>query len=56
MYDAVANFRTCSSLINGFSITTKLRQGSTLNLFLFIIAMDELTKAIQCDTLMYVIC
>ena len=48
MYDAaVANVRTCESLTSDFSITIGLHQGYTLSPFLFVIVMDELTRAIQ---------
>jgi len=44
---AVANVRTCGSLTSDFLITIGLHQGSALSLFLFVIVMDELTRAIQ---------
>ena len=48
MYDGVAaNVRTCGGITSDFSITIRLHQGSALNLFLFAIVMDELTRAIQ---------
>jgi len=48
MYDGVvANVRTCESIISDFSITIGLHQGSALSSFLFVIVMDELTRANQ---------
>jgi len=48
MYDgAVANVRTCGGITSDFSITIELHQGSALSLFLFVIVMDEVTRAIQ---------
>jgi len=48
MYDgAVVNVRTCGGITSDFSITIGLHQGSTLSPFLFVIVMDELTRAIQ---------
>ena len=48
MYDGVvANVRTCGGITNDFSITIELHQGSALSPFLFVIVMDELTRAIQ---------
>ena len=48
MYDgAMANVKTCGSLTSDFFITIGLHQGSALSLFLFIIVMDELIRAIQ---------
>ena len=43
----MANVRTCGDITSNFSITTGLHQGSALSSFLFIIVMDELTRAIQ---------
>jgi len=48
IYDRiVANVRTCGGITSDFSITIGLHQGFVLSLFLFVIVMDELTKAIQ---------
>jgi len=48
MYDrVVANVRTCGGIISDFSITIGLHQESTLTPLLFVIVMDELTRAIQ---------
>ena len=48
MYDGVvANVRTCGGITSDFSITIGLHQGSALSPFLFVIVMDELTRAIQ---------
>ena len=48
MYDEiVANVRTCECITSDFSITIGLHQGSALSPFLFVILMDELTRAIQ---------
>jgi len=48
MYDGVvANVRTCGGITSDFSITIRLHQGSALSPFLFVIVMDELTRAIQ---------
>ena len=50
MYDrVVANVRTCGCITNDFSIIIGLHQGFALSLFLFVIVMNELTKAIQDD-------
>ena len=35
------------AITSDFSITIRLHHGSTLSLFLFVIVMDELTRAIQ---------
>ena len=55
MYDVVANVRTCGGITSDFSITIGLHQGSALNSFLFIIVIDELTRAIQDEILVYAI-
>jgi len=48
MYDrVVANVRTCRDITSDFCITIGLHQGSALSPFLFVIVMDELTRAIQ---------
>ena len=48
IYDGiVANIRTCGGITSDFFITIGLHQGSALSLFLFVIVMDELTRAIQ---------
>jgi len=48
MYDGVvANVRTCEGITSDFSITIGLHQGSAFSPFLFVILMDELTRAIQ---------
>ena len=48
MYDrVVTNVRTCEGITSDFSITIGLHQGSALSPFLFVIVMDELTRAIQ---------
>jgi len=48
MYDGVViNVRTCGGITSDFSIIFRLHQGSTLSLFLFVIMMDDLTRAIQ---------
>jgi len=48
MYDgAMPNVRTCESLTSDFSFTIGLHQGFVLSLFLFVIVMDEITRAIQ---------
>ena len=48
MYDGVvANVRTCGGITSDFSIIIGLHQGSALSPFLFVIVMDELTRAIQ---------
>ena len=48
MYDGVvANDRTYGGITSDFSITIGLHQGSTLSPFLFVIVIDELTRAIQ---------
>ena len=52
VYDrVVANVRTCGGITSDFSITIGLHQGSALSPFLFVIIMDELTKAIQNEIL-----
>ena len=43
----MANIRTCGGITSDFSITIELHQESALSLFLFVIVMDELTRAIQ---------
>ena len=53
MYDGVvANVRTCGDITSDFSITIRLHQVSALSPFLFVIVMDELTRAIQ-DEIMW---
>ena len=47
MYDVLVNVRTCGDITSDFSITIGLHQGSSLSPFLFVIVMDELTRAIQ---------
>ena len=48
MYDGVvANVRTCRGITSDFSIIIGLHQGSALISFLFVIVIDELTRAIQ---------
>jgi len=48
MYDGVvANVRTCGGITSDFSITIGLHRGSALIPFLFVIEMDELTRAIH---------
>jgi len=48
MYDGVvANVRNYGSITSDFSITIGLHQVSILSPFLFVIVMDELTRAIQ---------
>jgi len=48
MYDeVVANVRTCGGITSDFSITIGLHQGFALSPFLFVIVMDELTRAIR---------
>ena len=48
MHDGVvANVITCGGITSDFSITIRLHQGSILSSFLFVIVMDELTRAIQ---------
>ena len=48
MYDGVVtNVRTCGGITSDFFITIGLHQGSALSPFLFVIVMDELTRAIQ---------
>ena len=48
MYDrVVANVRTCGDITSDFSITIGLHLGSALSPFLFVMVMDELTRAIQ---------
>ena len=48
MYDGVvANIRTCGGITSDFSVTIGLHQGSAMSPFLFVIVMDELTRAIQ---------
>ena len=52
MYDrVVANVRTCGGITSNFSIAIGLHQGSALSPCLFVIVMDELTKAIQDEIL-----
>jgi len=47
IYDGVvASIRSCGGITNDFSITIGLHQGSALSPFLFVIVMDELTRAI----------
>ena len=43
----MVNVRTCGGITSDFSITIGLHQGSALSPFLFVIVMDELTRAIQ---------
>ena len=43
----VENIRTCGGITSNFSITIGLHQGSALSPFLYVIVMDELTRAIQ---------
>jgi len=48
MYDGVVeNIRTCGDITSNFSITIGLHKGSALSSFLFVIVMDERTRAIQ---------
>ena len=48
MYDGVVtNVRTCGGMTSDFSITIGLHQGCALSPFLFVIVMDEFTRAIQ---------
>jgi len=48
MYDGVVVYvRTCGGITSNFSITIELHEGSALSPFLFVIVMDELTRAIQ---------
>ena len=48
MYDeVVANVRTCGAITNNFSITIGWHQEFALSAFLFVIVMDELTRAIK---------
>jgi len=48
MYDGVvANVRTYRGITSNLSITIGLHQGSALSLFLFVIVIDEFTRAIQ---------
>ena len=48
LYDeVVANVRTCGGITSDFSITIGLHQESALSPFLFVIVMDEFTRAIQ---------
>ena len=48
MYDGVVtNIKTCEGITSDFSITIGLHQESALSPFLFVIVMDELTRAIQ---------
>ena len=52
MYDGVvANVRTCEGITSDFSITIGLHQGSALSPFLFVIVIDELTRAIVMSTI-----
>ena len=52
MYDGVvANIRTCEGITSDFSITIRLHQRSALTPFLFVIVMDDLTRAIQDEKL-----
>ena len=41
------NVRTPGRVTNNFFVSMDLHQGSTLNPFLFTLAMDELTRGIQ---------
>ena len=43
----VSNVRTCGGITSDFSITIELNQGSALSPFLFVVVMDEFTRAIQ---------
>ena len=48
MYNGVViNVRSYGGITNDFSITIGLHQESALSSFLFVILMDELTRAIQ---------
>ena len=48
MYDGVvANVRTCGGMTCDFSITIGFHEESAFSPFLFVIVMDELTRAIQ---------
>jgi len=48
MYNGVVvNVRICGGITSDFSITIRLHQGSALSSFIFVILMDELTRAIQ---------
>ena len=48
MYDGVVtNVRICGNITSDFSITIGLHLESALSPFLFVIVMNELTKAIQ---------
>ena len=50
MYErVVTNVRTCGGLMDKFSITIGVHQGSALSHFLFAIVMDEITKNIYED-------
>ena len=39
--------RTKGDITSAFPITIGLHQGSTLNLYLFVLAMDELIRSLQ---------
>ena len=46
MYDGVVtNVRTCEGITSNFSITIRLHQRSALSPFLFVIVIDERTRA-----------
>jgi len=47
----VANVRTCGGITSDFSVTIGLHLGSALSPFLYIIVLDELTRAIQDEIL-----
>ena len=52
MYDGIdANVRTYGGITSDFFITIGLHQGFALSPFLFVIVMDELTRAIQNEIL-----
>ena len=50
MYEGfVTNVRTCDGLMDEFSITIRVHQGSALTPFLFAIVMDKISKIIHKD-------
>lgn len=56
MYDGVVTtIRTTWRDVNSFSITIGLHQGSTLSPYLFVLAMDKLTRYIQNEMLLYML-
>jgi hypothetical protein len=54
MYDKTeTSVRTKGDITSAFPITIGLHQGSTLSLYLFVLAMDELIRSFNMKSLIY---